>query len=67
MRRPWVCPLDSDTSRIISEIIGVAIDLELQQRLGQVIGVRWVDDYYLYFRSLSDLQMGFAVLQGALR
>ena len=55
-------PIGPDTSRIISEIVAAAIDLDLQQRLGEVVGVRWVDDYFLYFKSRGDLQVGYAAM-----
>jgi hypothetical protein len=60
-------PIGPDTSRIISEIIGVGIDLNLKQRVPNLIGVRHVDDFWLYFKSLADLEMGYSAIQYTLQ
>lgn len=60
-------PIGPDTSRIISEIILVAIDKEMKSRLGYLQGVRVVDDYHLYFKTHGDLEKGRAVIHKALK
>ncbi|MCB9502456.1 MAG: RNA-directed DNA polymerase [Deferribacteres bacterium] len=60
-------PIGPDTSRIISEIIGVAIDIELQRTVPNLIGIRHVDDYWLYFKSLAELEKGYSAIQKVLQ
>lgn len=60
-------PIGPDTSRIISEIILASIDQALQEELNYVAGLRIVDDYYLYFKTLGDLEIGRAVMQKQLK
>lgn len=44
-------PIGSDTSHIISEIIGTAIDCELKNKLDKnLIGFRYVDDFFCFSR-----------------
>lgn len=56
-------PIGPDTSRIISEIIATAIDIEIQNSYPNVKGIRLVDDYYLYFNKLSDLETVDSLIQ----
>jgi hypothetical protein len=49
-------PIGPDTSRILSEIIGTAIDKRLVRTLAKRVsqgheGIRWVDDFLLYFQT----------------
>ncbi|MFL0558038.1 MULTISPECIES: RNA-directed DNA polymerase [Paenibacillus] len=60
-------PIGPDTSLIVSEIIGSEIDFLFQQRVGQVKGFRFVDDYYLYFESMSDAEQACSALHQTLR
>lgn len=60
-------PTGPDTSRIISEIILVAIDIHLQKVLPNLQGVRIIDDYYLYFKQISDVETARSVVHQALR
>ncbi|MGF7036881.1 RNA-directed DNA polymerase [Mucilaginibacter lappiensis] len=55
-------PIGPDTSRILSEIICSYIDRHLQDKIADLKGIRVVDDYTLYFKSLSDLETARAVL-----
>ncbi|MEM8723117.1 MAG: RNA-directed DNA polymerase [Cyanobacteria bacterium P01_G01_bin.39] len=50
-------PIGTDTSYIISEVIGSAIDSLLYDNLGDKLqGFRYIDDYYLYFGSRSEAE-----------
>ncbi|MNC13205.1 reverse transcriptase [compost metagenome] len=60
-------PIGPDTSLIISEIIGSEIDHLFQQRVPQVNGFRYVDDYYLYFDSFSSAEQACSTLHQILR
>lgn len=42
-------PIGPDTSLIISEIVGVAIDILLAREFPNLKGGRYIDDYFLYF------------------
>ena len=55
-------PIGPDTSFIIGEVIGTALDLSLQSKLPSIRGTRSIDDYYLYFSTLSDAERGLAAL-----
>lgn len=50
-------PVGPDTSRIISEIILAAIDEKLTLQLPTFKGVRIIDDYYLYFDNMADVEV----------
>ena len=56
-------PIGPDTSRIISEIIGVAVDKELKSKLPTIVGLRHIDDFYFYFKTLADLEKAKSVVQ----
>lgn len=60
-------PIGPDTSLIISEIIGSEIDYLFQQRVPQVNGFRYVDDYYLYFDTFSSAEQACSTLHQILR
>lgn len=52
-------PIGPITSRIISEIIGAKIDLEIEEyisRFDKYKIIRFVDDFYIYGDSISDLE-----------
>ncbi|WP_373202088.1 RNA-directed DNA polymerase, partial [Proteus mirabilis] len=56
-------PIGSDTSHIISEIIGTAIDLELIKRLSTPPkGFRYVDDFCLFFTNKVEAEKTLAIL-----
>jgi hypothetical protein len=60
-------PVGPDTSRVISEIILCSIDQILVEKLPEFKGVRIIDDYYLYFKSLGDAELARAVVHQTLR
>lgn len=55
-------PVGPDTSDLISEILGVALDLQLTESNPKVKGLRFVDDYYLYFATRSEAESALADL-----
>lgn len=56
-------PIGSDTSHIISEIIGTAIDCELNEKMNVAIkGFRYVDDFFLFFENRTDAEKALATL-----
>ena len=60
-------PIGPDTSHILAEIIGVAIDLELKASLGKwPTGFRYVDDYYLFFDTRDEADIALAELTKAI-
>jgi hypothetical protein len=59
-------PVGPDTSLIIAEIIGTSIDQQIQAA-GVMQGLRYVDDFHLYFRSRGDCEQAIATLHAACR
>lgn len=55
-------PIGPDSSLIIAEIIGTAIDQKLISELGQVKGLRYMDDFYLFFNTLSEAENALSKL-----
>jgi hypothetical protein len=55
-------PVGPDTSDLISELLGVALDLELISANSALTGLRFVDDYYLYFATRSEAESALAEL-----
>lgn len=56
-------PIGPDTSHVIAEIIGVAIDAELTKGLGALpSGFRYVDDFYLFFSRLDQAERALAAV-----
>lgn len=60
-------PVGPDTSRIISELIASYIDIQLQRNIKDLKGIRVVDDYLLYFKNRSELDIARATIVEALR
>jgi hypothetical protein len=60
-------PIGPDTSFLIGEILGTALDLQLQSKIPSLRGTRSVDDYYLYFSTISDAERGLAALHDVAR
>jgi Reverse transcriptase (RNA-dependent DNA polymerase) len=59
-------PVGPDTSLVIAEIIATSIDQEIQAApITQ--GLRYVDDFHLYFRSRGDCERAIAALHAACR
>ena len=60
-------PIGPDTSHILAEIVGVAIDLELHAALGDwPSGFRYVDDYFLFFDKREQAETALAAVTSAL-
>jgi|SRR5271166_3499343 len=55
-------PIGPDSSFLIGEVIGSAIDARLQTLLKRIFGVRYIDDYYLYFANLPDAEKALSLL-----
>lgn len=55
-------PVGPVTSDLISEILGAAMDVELVGANPRLKGMRFVDDYYLYFATRSDAEKALADL-----
>jgi hypothetical protein len=55
-------PIGPDTSFVIGEIIGSTMDKRLQEKLPHIRGARSMDDYYLYFPTLSGAERCIAIL-----
>ncbi|MYD99829.1 MAG: RNA-directed DNA polymerase [Alphaproteobacteria bacterium] len=62
-------PIGPDTSRIISEIIGVSIDTIVQRskKLSSGQAFRQIDDWFIGFDSISDAESAIATLSIACR
>jgi hypothetical protein len=59
-------PVGPDTSLIIAEIIATSIDQQIQDD-GITQGLRYVDDFHLYFRSRGGCEQAIATLHAACR
>lgn len=57
-------PIGPDTSFLIGEIIGTALDLELTKKIPNLKGTRSIDDYHLYFQTVSEPESALAILHG---
>jgi hypothetical protein len=60
-------PIGPDTSFLIGEVLGSAMDVELRSKLPSLRGTRYIDDYYLYFSTISDAEKGLAALHEVAR
>lgn len=56
-------PVGPDSSLIISEILGSALDIDLVSRLTRPQGFRFVDDYYLYLQTLGEAERALENLE----
>ncbi|MEO7495973.1 MAG: RNA-directed DNA polymerase [Massilia sp.] len=60
-------PIGPDTSHILAELIGAAIDQLLKEKLGKwPLGFRHVDDFTFYFETETEASRALAVLFEAL-
>lgn len=59
-------PIGSDTSLLIGEIIGTAIDNIICSKIETISGFRYLDDYYLYFDTITKAEEALAILDEAL-
>jgi len=55
-------PIGPDTSFLVGEVIGSAMDMELQKSIGDLRGVRFIDDIYLYFETLTEAEIALSQL-----
>ncbi len=55
-------PIGPDTSRVISEMIATRIDMDLKKEIPSIAGIRAVDDIWLYFKNLGDLEKARSVI-----
>jgi hypothetical protein len=56
-------PIGPDTSHILAEVIGVAVDLKLREELGAwPAGFRYVDDFFLFFDTREEAERGLAAV-----
>jgi hypothetical protein len=60
-------PIGPDTSFLLGELVGSAIDIALQAKIRNIRGTRSNDDYFLYFDTVSEAENALAVLHGATR
>lgn len=60
-------PIGPDTSHIISEIVGTSVDIFLREKLGKwPSGLRYVDDFYLFFEDYSEAVLALNKLNNSL-
>lgn len=50
-------PIGPDTSRVISEIIGVALDKTIQSSEPELNGIRYIDDFFLFADSYAQAEI----------
>jgi hypothetical protein len=55
-------PVGPVTSDLISELVGTSLDVELSNVRQGLKGLRYVDDYYLYFATRSEAEAALADL-----
>lgn len=55
-------PVGPVTSDLISELLGTSLDVELSALRSGLKGLRYVDDYYLYFATRSEAEAALADL-----
>ena len=60
-------PTGPDTSRIISEIIGVAIDKKIHNSFQGYEGIRYIDDFFFFVDSFSEAESLLVKIKRALR
>lgn len=51
-----------DTSLVIAEIVGTAIDIMLKARITDLNGFRYIDDIYIYFEDLSMAEKSLSII-----
>ena len=55
-------PIGPDTSFIVGEVIATALDLQLASKIPSIRGTRAIDDYYLYFSTISEAERCLAAM-----
>jgi hypothetical protein len=58
-------PVGPETSDLIAEVIGAAIDEQLQNSIPNLVGIRYVDDFHLYFATRAEAEEALAALIAA--
>jgi hypothetical protein len=58
-------PVGPETSDLIAEMIGAAIDEQIQNSIPNLVGIRYVDDFYLYFATRAEAEDALAKLIAA--
>jgi hypothetical protein len=67
-RQTMGIPIGPDTSHIIAELVGAAIDLELSSHSSEPLrGYRHVDDFVFFYDSLAEAEQGLTNLETATR
>lgn len=60
-------PIGPDSSHVIAEIVGVAIDVKLREAFGYwPTGFRYVDDFYLFFNSRPEAERALTTVSRAM-
>ena len=59
-------PIGPDTSRIISEVILAAVDKVIQKSIPGLQGIRIIDDYYLYFKTIAEVEIARSIIHKTL-
>jgi len=60
-------PVGPDSSFLVAEIIGTAMDKKISKKLGEVKGFRYIDDYYLYFSTRSEAESALHIVISILK
>lgn len=60
-------PIGPDSSRIVSEIIGVALDKIIQESSQTINGIRFIDDFFIFADSYSEAETVSNIMNRALR
>lgn len=61
-------PIGPDTSHMIAEAIAVSVDLEFKRRFkAWPAGMRYVDDYFMFFSTLNEAEAALAALIRSLK
>ena len=60
-------PVGPETSDLIAELVGVSIDRALQEELPGLAGIRYVDDFNLYFATRSAAEKALVVMTAAVK
>lgn len=59
-------PIGPDCSLIIAEIIGVAMDKIIMDEIQCLSCMRYVDDYYIFFKSMYEAERALSIIQKVL-